>query len=653
MKNQYILKNITLLIVITGLYACSNKEDEKVKFMHQGQQFFQAGEYKNAQLAFEKILEFDPKNIETQFQIAEALSKQGDVVKAFESYQQVIKQDDQHVMARVRAGQLFLLNGQLDNAEIMMHQAIAIQPDNIEVLMLNANVNMAKNNTDAAIVSTEKALKIESNSSSAMIMMAAIYVKTGKIDSAIKLLQQGLINSVDNEEMYLMLAHLFIKNQQYDKAESQLMSLVKLQADSFLPYQRLANFYMATHQADKAEEIIRDAGIQCKESETAQLYLIDFLAEQRNVDVAISELLPMIEQQKKAYSLQFKLVSLQLKKGDIEPAIATLKEIIELDKEADAGIKARNSLASLYASSQRLEQAFDLVSAVLALQPEEKEALMLRGQILLAKKKITEAISDFRLLLQNQPDNLQALKLLASAHVANNDRVLAVENLQKIVAIASDDETARQDLITLMISLGNYQQAEQHIDVLLKQHPQNKKALESLFKVRLIQKDWESVQQISQLFQHDANNEAIGHYMSGMAYQAEGKLYDSIDAFKQALKIKADAIEPLTQLINNYVALDKSKKAVSYLKKLLKTDKDNFIAYSLLGDLYLRKNYLDDAERAYRRAIKIKPQWAQIYQKIAKISLLKDDKSAAMKILQKGINKTDSAVELVDALALI
>lgn len=267
------------------------------------------------------------------------------------------------------------------------------------------------------------------------------------------------------------------------------------------------------------------------------------------------------------------------------------------------------------------------------------------------KKKL--AIADFRQVLSLQANHLRALKLLASVHVSNGDYVLAIENLAKVVALNPKDIVTRQDLAELLIKIKQTKQAEQQVAVLLNQNAKNKKALELLFKIRLQNKDWDGAQQITQLFLQDPKNEAVGHYMSGLAYQAEGKLSESIKSFKHALNIQSDAIEPLTQLINSYLALEKDEKAISYLKKNTKKNKDNFIAYNLLGDLFVKNHQLDDAEKAFRQAIKIKPEWAQNYRNIASLHLLKGDKKAAVKILQKGLDKTNSAASIVNDLAAL
>ena len=653
MRTQQVFNQIAITLLAISLFACGSTEDRKEKFMLQGKQLFQAGNYKQAQQAFEHVLQINPEDNESRYQVAESLSKQGEVVKAFDAYQNVVKKDEKHLMSRIRLGQLLLMNGQLADAENMLQQVMELEPENVEALVFQANVNVLKSNTDAAIVSIEKALELNPDSTSAIMMMAAIYHKTAKIDKAISLLQQAVNRLKGHDAMHLMLANLYLHKQNKVQAEQQLKAVMQLKPADFSAYQRLAAFYLADNQLDQSEQMLRDGLQQSSERLQAQLYLIDFLAEKRNVDVAMTELLPMIEQHAEDYALQFKLATLQLNKAQPEQAEETLKQIIEQDKLAEFGVKARNTLAALYLSNHSMEQAKGLVAEVLTADADNHDGLLLQGRFALAEGKTDQAIDEFRKLLANKANDSQVLKLLASAHVMNNDAVLAAENMQKVLALNAQDITARQDLVELLIRTSQYPLAEQHLAVLLKQDAGNKKALEALFKLRIQQKNWSGAQQITQLFLQDEANESLGHYMSGLAYQAEGELPASIDAFKNALKIKPDAIEPLTQLIKSYIALDQSRHAQSYLKKLIKNDKDHFVAYKLSGDLYLQQKDWQEADKAFRQAMKIKPEWADMYRNIAKIALIEQDQAAAIKILRKGIDKTGSTIALLNDLAAI
>ncbi len=653
MKKRSVIKKWCVACIIAGLIACGSAEERKAKYFQQGKELFQEGRYEKALLAFKNVLQIDPKDIESRYQLAETLSKQGEIRKAFAQYRSIVSIDETHVMSRVRVGQLFLMGRNFEEAEKMLKEAISLAPNDNEVLVFQATVNLVKNNIEEAVNSIEKVLQQDPNSSSAIVMRAAIHTKKGEIKQAVERLKQGIINAPNNEEMHLMLAKLYHKQELKTEAESELNKLIEIKPDSLLNYKRLVEFYLLDKQVSKAENVLRNAVKQMPNDEKAPLYLIDFLAQKYNVDKAIDELAKLIEQSPEAYALRFKLAALQLGKKDLVASEATLNKIVELDRLGASGIKARNGLARLYASTKRVDEAKELIKIVLAENPRDAEALTLRGRFALVDKDVNGAIADFRSALVGQPNNVKLLKLLSSAQVANNDMVLAIENMQKVVSIAPNDMAARLGVVDLLFRSGKQLQAEADILAILKQDPKNKKTLDYLFKVRMFQKDWGKAQEVSEQIRTVGEDPAKGYYLSGRAYQAEKKWQKSIDAFKQVLSIKPGFVEPLTQMVKSYLLLDEPENALSYLKSVIENQKEHFVAYNLMGEVFLRNKKLVDAEKAFRQAIEIKPEWFSAHRNLALLTLINKDKVAAIGILQNGIEKTKGSIGLVDLLASI
>lgn len=110
MRIKPLFNPIVVTLLASSLLACGSNKEDKEKFMLQGKQLFQTGNYKQAQQAFENAFKINPDDFDSQYQIAESLSKQGEVLKAFEAYQAVLNKDKQHLMARIRLAQLLLLN---------------------------------------------------------------------------------------------------------------------------------------------------------------------------------------------------------------------------------------------------------------------------------------------------------------------------------------------------------------------------------------------------------------------------------------------------------------------------------------------------------------------------------------------------------------
>jgi tetratricopeptide (TPR) repeat protein len=451
----------------------------------------------------------------------------------------------------------------------------------------------------------------------------------------------------------LMLAKLYTETKAIDKAQQVLEDIVKVEPKQLEHRKRLALFLLASNKLDNAEAILRTAVQELPDDANAKLTLIDFLIAKRTPEIAITELLPMIEQSPDKYELRFKLADLELAQKHPEEAEKTLKEVIELDKLGPQSIKARNILARLYVVTKRTDEAKELVKQIIVENPRDAEALSLRGEFSLSERKIPEAIGDFRAVLVDQPQNIKVLKLLSSAHMMNNDVVLARENMEKIVEIAPKDEAARLDLATLLQQSGDTDRAVQQINAILKENPNSKPGLEAIFKVQMIQKQWGKAQETAKRIQDAFPKEGMGYFLSGLAYQAEGKVDKSLPAFENALSKQPDAIEPLTQLIKSYLALKQTDNAIAKLNEIIKQQPKNLVAYNLLGGVYLNEKKFGEGISAFKKAIAIKPEWPVPYRNIALAYLAQSNKEEAIKAFQEGITNTKGAMELVNDLASI
>jgi len=650
MKKKNCIKRAVFILILCCLAGCGSKEESKGKYMEQGKVLMEQGRYEKALLAFKNILQIDPKNSEAFYQMAEIFSKQGDIAKAFGFYRNVMSLDEKHVMSRVRTGQLFLLSGNVKVAEQLLQELVTIAPNNIDVLLFQAGIDATNNKVDVAVTNIKKVLEREPDRVAGIVMLASIYAKKDD-QKAISLLKEAEATVPKNESIHLLLAQIYNKKRLKTEVENELKELIKIKPQALKYYKRLSSFYISEKREKEAEQVLRRAVINIAEGELAQIQLVDFLSKKRGVDVAIVELKEFIKQKPTIYPLRFKLFSMQLNNEDSKAAEATLKDIIELDKLGPAALEARNTLARYYVTKNKADEAKQLMEVVLSENPRDADALILRGQFALSEDRVLDAIADFRAVLVGQPDNIKVLRFLSVAQQANNDYELAIENLERVVEIAPQDIESKQKLIELLVLTNSAFQAEQHINSLLKIDPKNKKALGNLFKIKLSKKKWSEAQEIaSRVEQLDKTK---GLYMSGVAYQIEGAFAKSVDAFKQTLIIKPNAVEPLTRLIKSYLAQNQLDQAISFLNKMVKRKEDNFVAYNLLGELYLRVDKGVAAEKAFQKSVLISPKWFNSYRNLGQLFTRRNDLDAAKRILQEGFEKTNASLELTNDLAVI
>ncbi|KJV06914.1 tetratricopeptide repeat protein [Methylocucumis oryzae] len=368
--------------------------------------------------------------------------------------------------------------------------------------------------------------------------------------------------------------------------------------------------------------------------------------------MAIAELLPMLDTPTGLYELRFKLAELYVLQNKLKDAEDTLKEIIVADSGRSAA-KARYRLAKLYLSERQLAEAKTLLNELTKTSIDTVLATTLKAEIALAEHKITEAISDLRSVLLTQPNNLAVLKLLSAAHLLANDKVLAKENLAKIVTLNPSDETARLDLVNLLLQAGDSQNAVQQLNALFKLNPSSKMGLQTLFQLYIAQKEWPQAQAIATKLQQLYPHDALGFYLAGLAEQGLGKLEQSNSQFEQALRRQEQSVEPLAQLIKNYLSLKQTDKAVTKLKELIKQQSQHFYAYNLLGQVYQLSNKASEALSAFDQALKIKPNWAEPYRHIAAIQLAQKQREPAKQTLSEGIANASEPWELVNELVAL
>jgi len=651
-SSRHYFKKLLPLSLAISLVACDSSD----KYIEEGSQLFKAGDYKNAQIAFNKALDIDPKNAESRYEIAETLRNLGDLQSAAAQYQTIINQEPKHVPARIKLGQIYLLASKINDAEKLANEALALNPESTEAAVLLGGVLATQNNSDAAFVKAEAVLTKKPDDVPATLLLASLNARSGQIEKAVSLLQNASEKNPDNIDPRLMLANLYLQTNAADKARETLESIIKTEPKQLEHRKRLAVFLIENKQLDKAEEVLRLAVKDLPDDVQAKLLLVDFLATQRTPEVAVAELIPMIESAEKSadeesYGLRFKLADLQLTQNQADKVEETLKEIVELDKKGTQSVKARNKLALLYVATRRADKARILVKELLDEHPDDADALALRGEFALAENHLPDAISDFRSSLAQQPHNTKVLKLLSTAHQLNNDKVLARENLEKVVEISPKDEIARLDLVNLLLQTGATEQATQQLNTLFKINPNSKNGLQALFKIYLAKKQWEQAQQVAKQLETVYADDAAGFYLSGLAYQAEGKLDKSIAPFTLAMEKQPEAVEPLTQLIKTYLALKQPDKALSKLNEIIGKQANNFVAYNLVGGVYSQLNKLEDAKKAYQKAIDIKPEWASPYRSLALLNRVQNHNVEAIKILTTGIGKNRTALELVTDLA--
>ncbi len=643
---------IALILLVGILGGCNDTRQEMNDYLLQGRNYLETGDYEKAQTAFRQALQLDPRNIGVLSESAEVSVKLGDMQRASEYYQTIAEVDSEHLIARVKLGQFYLLARRIDDAERMAQEALAIDAEDPDVLVLSGSVSAARNDNDDASMKAEAALSRRPGYVPAVLLLSSIRAKSGKLEEALDFTRQHVEQDPTDVSLRLMLANLYAKAGAFNQAEQALKAIIALEPTLLIHRKRLASFLVGLGQIDAAEGVLRDAVIDLPGDQQAKVSLLDFLAEKRGPEIAEAELIPMLEDHPDDLVLKFGLANLYLARNLTEKAEQVLSEIVETDSSAIQVIKAKNKLARLYAGTGRTRQAADLIESVIQADPNESEARLLRGELAFAENRFADAIRDFRAVLTVWPNNPSVLRLLAAAHKLDQNPVAAMGAIVEVIQLLPQDEGARLELAELLVKTGHIDRAVQHIQALLRLNPESKRGLESLFKIYQAQQQWEQARQTAELLQKNLPDEAVGYYLAGLAYSGAGKHKDAVASFDKALTKQADAIEPLTQLVSNYLQAKQVDQALAKLEGIVKRQPQHFVAYNLMGGVYVAINKPAEATKAFNKAIEIRPEWEIPYRNLTTIYLHQGNEAQAIKTLQTGIDKTASTALVGDLVAI-
>lgn len=645
------IKKLLIFSLCLILTACGSPEDRKAEYFQKAEALYEQGEFEKARLEYKNVLQIDPEDIQAHYKLGQTQENLQEWRAAAGHYNKVIELDPTHTKARIAMGQFYMLARALDKAEEEAKTALENDPENADALAFMGSVKTQQEEFAVARFNAEKALKIDPNNVNALSLMGAVLVREGKADEAIKLLNEGVKNNPDDTRLKTIIAGIHASQNEMLKAADIIKGLVEQQPDVSSHRVRLATLYLTAKEVDKAEAVLREAVKDMPESHQIKLLLIKFLAENRDEETAKQELISMVNASPENYALKFSLAKVYEVEANSDQAIKIYQEIIAAEEFKPNGLKARTQIAELYARIREIEKAKVLLSEVLTQNPNDQQALSLRGKIALSENDPNTAIADFRSAMRDQPNSIPLLRLLARAHAANNEIDLSRDMLKRAVNIAPDDFALREDYIRVLAANNDVDGVVKQLDEVLEIQPENLGAMQTMFRVMASQKDWDAANEIVSRIKKSHPDKPIGYHYSGLLKQAQRQIEESIPEFDKAVELAPDAIQPLTQMVKSYLSLNKTDDAIKRLQQVVKTNDKNFVAHNLLGEVLLYKGDRKKSWHSFDKAMEIKPDWALPYRNKANLYLMNNQEDQAEVVYIKGIKKTDSAIILVTELA--
>jgi tetratricopeptide (TPR) repeat protein len=625
-KSRY-FKWVVVLLVAGTLVACGGKEERKAKYLEKGKAYLAEKNYDKAKIEFKNVLQIDPKDDQGFYYLGQIEEKKQNWAAAFGAYKKAVDLNPDFVDARVSLANFYLLQAsamkrqdkpqEMANAlGLVSEQIKEIQsrdPENTQALTLEATLWANDGETEKAVAQLEQVIQKDPALPSAAVLLSSLYSLDDRTEAAETVLLNAIKASPDPVSLQQRLASMYASTDRPDEAEAVLRQIVKDNPDELGRSVGLASFLSGIDRLDAAEQVLGDAIAADAEDEQRYKLMVEFLASRRSKDAAIERLKQYIQQHPDMAELQMSLSQLYFETQQNDAGQAVLESVIKSQGVEPLGLRARVVLATVLArADMNNERSAVLLQEVLNENPRDNDALALKGRLALNNKNYTDAINDFRSVLKDQPDNADVLRLLATAHTANGEDVLALDTLKKGVEVNPGNIELHMALAQQLVRNNDIDGGLKQLDAVLALDKYNQTALASKFELLGRKGDAAGMAEVTGLMQAGAPDEDNGYILEARLKFAEKKYDEALAVLDKVLARKPASMPALLAKSDVLLSQKRYDDALAVTDLIIKALPESAEGHFRKARVLHDKGQPDAALQEYERALAISPDLPQI-----------------------------------------
>lgn len=639
-----------LAIALTLLAGCSSSATRKAHYLERGQSYLTEGKLDKARVELSNALQIDPNDASARYLMGRVAEKQNKPRDAVGNYLAAIEANPDHLQARSALGRIYLLGGLPEKAREVIEPGLAKAPDDAQLRTVRGGIRAATGDVAGAMEDALAAVKAAPDDEIAVAFLAAQYARKPDVPEAIRVLEEGIRRVPATVDLRVIMADLLYRADRKPEALQQLKSVAEAHRNELVHWQRLAQMQLFEKDVEGAIDSLRQAVVAAPGNIDAKKSLVTFIGTQKGIPAALAEMQKFVDAEPANADLQIALAEFQEAGRDVAKAEATYRAVIKSQGTKAAGLTARNRLAALLVKRNDVPAAEALVAEVLKENPRDNDALVLRAGIAMSRNQAGAAITDLRAVVRDQPNSSPLLRALAKAHLQNGDMELGEETLRQALAANPADIAGRLELASLLAGTGRDDSALTMLEQLVKDAPDNVQARAAYFDAQLRQPDLAGARNTAAQLKTLRPDLPLGFMLAGAVAEREKKFAEATAAYEAALKVDADAAEPLVELVRLDVSQRQPARAMARLQSVLERKPDSPVANELVGEVQLSQGNTAAAIKAFDAAIAAQPASWLPYRAKANAQLLAQQADAALATWHEGATKTGS-LELYSDLA--
>src|SRR6266404_4682840 len=538
------------------------------------------------------------------FWLAELAYKDKKYDEALSLLENVFGRDDEYLDGRRLQGDVLLAKGDTKKALEVLERLDQTYPDVALIKYKLAGANLQNNNINQAKLALDQAVSLNPNYDDAVLLLAEVNLSTGRGEAVIEPMTRLLRRRPDLKNAALVLVGAYDSLERFDDAAVVLEEQAKLAPNDPQPLIALGMTYRQAKRNDEARQAFKKAAQLSPNNLSPVSQLVELEVLDKHFDAARQLIQRQFQKTPNLPASHFFEGRILVGEGKWDAAEAELQKTLQLDPNFAA---AYDLLVQTYLATNRLPQAVRQLQGLLSKNPNNTPILMTLALVYDRMKDYSKARDAYEKLLSTVPNFVPALNNLAylyAEHLNNLDK--AYDVARKARELQGQDASIGDTFAWILYKRGDYQQAlpilqesagkaadnpeiQFHLGMTAYMMGQADLARVALRKAASAAKDFPGKDEgkrrlallesgtgtsaelsISQLeaMTKEQPNDIISQMRLGEAYEKQGASEKAAAAYEQALKLNPKLAAVTTTLARlNAGPLRNKEKALAYAKK--------------------------------------------------------------------------------------
>ena len=569
-----------------SLAGCKTSAERAEEYYQSGLQLLEEGDVDRAIVQFRNVFDIEGTHYEARKTLADTYRTRGDTREAYSQYLRLAEQYPDDLPTRVALARMAFDGQEAQEFERHTTRAVEIAPQDPEVQVLD----LARRYRAAALAEDEKAREALSEEAARMAgtrpddpMLMGILLdraaNAGDLAEADRLTARMLELQPDNPQRYLQRLALLAERGDKPAIEAHLRATIARFPDNGQAKADLVRFHLSEGQPDKAEAFLRELADAAPAGESgARADLVRFVEAQRGVDAARAELDRLIAEGADPLLFGTLRAGFDFRDGKRDEAIAAVRAVLDgVTEPSDTSRDVKIQLARMLAETGDEAGARQQVDEVLAQNAGHPGGLKMKAAWDIQADKVDDAVLGLRAVLDQAPQDAEAMGLMASAYDRAGEADLARDYLSQAAAASNNAVPETLRLAARLIAEERWRPAEDAILPALRRAPGNLDLLEALGQVYLSMPDLPRAQGVIARLREIGTPEAVAaaEQMDLNRLANEQGQDAALGYLEQQANAENASIGSKLSLIRAQLATGQTEAALRLAGELAASDPDN------------------------------------------------------------------------------